>query len=93
MQLVWASLYLKHGQTPTPLQFGLSQGDAQCDIDIVSRKAGSITPNGPGKWVIRITLRTDISGKRITRAKTITGTKKRGSISPGKAHYRESSPE
>jgi integrase len=42
----------------------------------MSRKAGSITAAGPGKWVVRITLGTDIDGRRVTRAKTITGTKK-----------------
>lgn len=43
---------------------------------MTSRNRGSITQKKPGVYLVRVTLGTDWQGKRITKAKTIRGTKK-----------------
>ncbi len=41
-----------------------------------SNNAGSITPKGPGRWVVRLQLGKDAAGKRVREHRTIRGTRK-----------------
>jgi integrase len=43
---------------------------------MAARQAGSILERGKGKWLIRVTLGEDLAGKRITKSKTVDGTRK-----------------
>jgi integrase len=41
-----------------------------------SHNAGSITPKGPGRWVVRLQLGKDATGKRVREHRTIRGTRR-----------------
>src|ERR1019366_10496433 len=41
-----------------------------------SNTAGSINPKGPGRWIVRVQLGVDASGKRVREHRVIMGTRR-----------------